>query len=731
MAKQEDMADPSASQTQATTNINGTSVTEAAGVAGGGTTTGRNSNSGLGSSGSSGSGSSSHPPLQSTVFIHKLYNILEDDDLKDLIWWSPSGLSFLIRPTEKFSRALATYFKHTNIASFVRQLNMYGFHKVSNDHCKSTEHDSGSSNANSSSSNNNNGNSTNGSNNNNNNSSTVSGGGSSTDVQEDIKIWKFRHSTGLFKRGDIEGLKYIKRRSSRNISNSNGRKNSNPAGQANHLSSGANANGGSANDANFAGASVTDVCGSIQTHAEEQEQLRQPQTQHIPYSQQNPHSAGQPLPQQQQHQLHLQQQHQLHLQQQQQQQPQPQSQQRSILSEPDSCFFPSQASQMHPSLAYASFPTHPTPAAAAPPPPSTCSDPYLEARYAEISQSYNVLRYEYNSLQYRHDEVLDQLRGVNADMVHLLELLESLVAIQSSPEPIPQRLSGLEQELVRFKTLLTGRMHRNSDAQIHQPSQKSYFENRPLSSLSVPSHSNVPSLVQHVFAVPARPSSAVNVVQQAPTAGPAPSSSVSAPPPPPPPHAPDHFAGSRMMMMNPFETTGNSSKRNMSILMDPLAPAPNLMVAMSPSNPQPFRNPSPVTASTATYRNSRQADRGSKMSVLASKNLQSSSYSDSSSGSSSLSQPQMTTSGTPAGQGVGASAGVAPIKEEQQVMTMAEPLRPPSAKDHGDIVRPIPTRSVGPPDNTRGSSGVYSLLNDDRSASPLDDEMTPTKKVKY
>ncbi|GCE97819.1 hypothetical protein ZYGM_002127 [Zygosaccharomyces mellis] len=651
MAKQEDMADPSASQTQATTNINGTSVTEAAGVAGGGTTTGRNSNSGLGSSGSSGSGSSSHPPLQSTVFIHKLYNILEDDDLKDLIWWSPSGLSFLIRPTEKFSRALATYFKHTNIASFVRQLNMYGFHKVSNDHCKSTEHDSGSSNANSSSSNNNNGNSTNGSNNNNNNNnnSTVSGGGSSTDVQEDIKIWKFRHSTGLFKRGDIEGLKYIKRRSSRNISNSNGRKNSNPAGQANHLSSGANANGGSANDANFAGASVTDVCGT---------------------------------------------------------------------------------SQMHPSLAYASFPTHPTPAAAAPPPPSNCSDPYLEARYAEISQSYNVLRYEYNSLQYRHDEVLDQLRGVNADMVHLLELLESLVAIQSSPEPIPQRLSGLEQELVRFKTLLTGRMHRNSDAQIHQPSQKSYFENRPLSSLSVPSHSNVPSLVQHVFAVPARPSSAVNVVQQAPTAGPAPSSSVSAPPPPPP-HAPDHFAGSRMMMMNPFETTGNSSKRNMSILMDPLAPAPNLMVAMSPSNPQPFRNPSPVTASTATYRNSRQADRGSKMSVLASKNLQSSSYSDSSSGSSSLSQPQMTTSGTPAGQGVGASAGVAPIKEEQQVMTMAEPLRPPSAKDHGDIVRPIPTRSVGPPDNTRGSSGVYSLLNDDRSASPLDDEMTPTKKVKY
>lgn len=105
-----------------------------------------------------------------TVFIHKLYNMLEDDDLKHLIWWSSTNESFVITPGEEFSKALAQYFKHTNVASFVRQLNMYGFHKVSD--------------------------------------------GNTTENSE-VTTWEFRHSSGSFRKGDIDSLKSIKRRSSK------------------------------------------------------------------------------------------------------------------------------------------------------------------------------------------------------------------------------------------------------------------------------------------------------------------------------------------------------------------------------------------------------------------------------------------------------------------------------------------------------------------------------------
>ena len=66
----------------------------------------------------------------SNCFIHKLYDMLHDESISHLIWWSPSLDSFYVTPGEEFSRVLSQYFKHTNIASFIRQLNMYGFHKV-------------------------------------------------------------------------------------------------------------------------------------------------------------------------------------------------------------------------------------------------------------------------------------------------------------------------------------------------------------------------------------------------------------------------------------------------------------------------------------------------------------------------------------------------------------------------------------------------------------------------
>ncbi|KAJ9299290.1 hypothetical protein DTO271G3_2912 [Paecilomyces variotii] len=110
------------------------------------------------------------PKVVQTAFIHKLYNMLEDQSIQHLISWSSSNESFVMSPTSEFSKVLAQYFKHTNISSFVRQLNMYGFHKVSD----------------------------------------VFHTGS-----PDSALWEFKHGNGNFKRGDLVGLREIKRRASR------------------------------------------------------------------------------------------------------------------------------------------------------------------------------------------------------------------------------------------------------------------------------------------------------------------------------------------------------------------------------------------------------------------------------------------------------------------------------------------------------------------------------------
>lgn len=67
------------------------------------------------------------------AFIVKLWKLVEDEKYNNLISWSSTGQSFIIHNQTQFAKELLPlYFKHNNMASLIRQLNMYGFHKVAN-----------------------------------------------------------------------------------------------------------------------------------------------------------------------------------------------------------------------------------------------------------------------------------------------------------------------------------------------------------------------------------------------------------------------------------------------------------------------------------------------------------------------------------------------------------------------------------------------------------------------
>ncbi|KAJ8655794.1 hypothetical protein O0I10_008458 [Lichtheimia ornata] len=104
------------------------------------------------------------------AFVNKLYKMLEDPSIHHLISWSENGELFSVSNPTSFSKVvLPQYFKHNNWQSFVRQLNMYGFHKV-NDMIHSN-------------------------------------------LTNENQNWEFRHPS--FKRGAVDDLKNIKRKSAK------------------------------------------------------------------------------------------------------------------------------------------------------------------------------------------------------------------------------------------------------------------------------------------------------------------------------------------------------------------------------------------------------------------------------------------------------------------------------------------------------------------------------------
>eukprot|EP00698_Gefionella_okellyi_P011369 TRINITY_DN2991_c0_g1_i1.p1 TRINITY_DN2991_c0_g1~~TRINITY_DN2991_c0_g1_i1.p1 ORF type:complete len:589 (-),score=118.04 TRINITY_DN2991_c0_g1_i1:117-1796(-) len=80
---------------------------------------------------------------QIPAFIWKLYNMVEDVSSSHCITWSAGGHSFLVTSPSEFQEViLPKFFKHSNFSSFVRQLNLYGFHKVGEPHFWEFQHES-------------------------------------------------------------------------------------------------------------------------------------------------------------------------------------------------------------------------------------------------------------------------------------------------------------------------------------------------------------------------------------------------------------------------------------------------------------------------------------------------------------------------------------------------------------------------------------------------------------
>jgi len=66
-----------------------------------------------------------------TPFPVKLHAVLEDNMHDEVISWQPHGRCFVLRkPKEFLDEVMTKYFKQTKLTSFQRQLNLYGFNRL-------------------------------------------------------------------------------------------------------------------------------------------------------------------------------------------------------------------------------------------------------------------------------------------------------------------------------------------------------------------------------------------------------------------------------------------------------------------------------------------------------------------------------------------------------------------------------------------------------------------------
>lgn len=78
------------------------------------------------------------------TFLSKLFDILGNIDYINVISWDTDGKKIIIFDASRLcNEILPKYYKHRNYSSFIRQLNLYGFHKTKgiNDNLEKYEHE--------------------------------------------------------------------------------------------------------------------------------------------------------------------------------------------------------------------------------------------------------------------------------------------------------------------------------------------------------------------------------------------------------------------------------------------------------------------------------------------------------------------------------------------------------------------------------------------------------------